>query len=473
MKQLFAALLLIAHTAFADDVVKLSGKIQNPLSDSITITYNDNWLAYYPKEYNAVLDKNGHFSLTIPVPSSIYVQAEIKHGNKVADVIVKAGADLVMTVNAAHFDSTIHYTGKGSEIANFIALHTIEKGRMNQYTIKVKGEIIKDPTAFIPAIEKDKKAELDFLEKHKAGLPTSFIQYYTGFYQYYNYFFMQQYPQMHEIVKLQRYTDTVPAANYSVIKQMPTAFEDSLLSLPPYLLYLTGIFDMKLKAEGMGYLGKDTLKQQRLQDSIYALAYTTMPDKSGEYFVAQALYGSIKYQPIEKTHGQFDRFKNKWPASSYMPLLEKQVAIAERMAPGQPAPDIDIITQDGKKMKLSDLKGKVVYLGFWASWCRQCVGEMIGERKIKDLIKNKPLEFVYVSIDDDTTTDNMLIKKYKMEGTFTHPGGGWNAKEISMYGIQGLPAYFLIDEDGKIALQNTPSPPQSTELILAIERLFK
>jgi len=473
MRLLLFALLIIANTAFAQDVVKLSGKIQNPLSDSIEVSYNDNWIAYYPKEYYAHIDKKGNFSITFPVPHSIYLQAEIKHGNKVAEVIIKSGDNLTMTVNAAHFDSTIHYTGKENEVANFIARHTVEKGRLNQYTQKIKADMIKEPADFLSAIEKEKKNEIDFLDKNKSGLPQTFIRYYTMYYQYYNYFFLQQYPQIHEMAKFKRFTDTVPEINYSVIKEMPDAFNDSFLSLPPYLLYLTGVFEIKLKAAGLGYLGKDTLKQRRLQDSVYKLAYTKLPDKSGEYFIAQTLYGGAKYQLLEKTERQFTDFKKRWPGSSYLPMLYKQISMAERLAPGQPAPDFDIVTQDGKRMKLSDLKGKVVYLGFWANWCRQCVGEMISERKIKDLIKDKPLEFVYVSIDADTATDNMLIKKYKMTGTFTHTGGGWDAKEINLYGVQGLPAYFLIDEDGKFAVQNAPAPPQSTELILAIEKLFK
>ena len=125
-------------------------------------------------------------------------------------------------------------------------------------------------------------------------------------------------------------------------------------------------------------------------------------------------------------------------------------------------------------MKLSDLKGKVVYLNFWASWCKQCVGEIVKEGKMKELIKNKPLEFVYVSIDNDTAAANKLIAKYKMEGLFTHSNGEWSAPEVQLYGVQSLPAYFLIDDEGKFAAQNPPpSPLQSTDLILALEKLFK
>jgi len=123
-------------------------------------------------------------------------------------------------------------------------------------------------------------------------------------------------------------------------------------------------------------------------------------------------------------------------------------------------------------MKLSELRGKVVYLGFWATWCRQCVGEMIAESKTKEVLKGKPAVFVYISIDTDTATSMKIAAKYKIDGIFHFAKGGWSADEAQQYGLQGMPAYFLIDKEGNIAVQSPPSPAQSTELIVAISRLL-
>ena len=69
--------------------------------------------------------------------------------------------------------------------------------------------------------------------------------------------------------------------------------------------------------------------------------------------------------------------------------------------------------------------------------------------------------------------DAMLIKKYKISGTFTQVTGEWQADLVRQYGVQSLPAYYLIDQQGNFALQNPPSPAQWTELLFAIEKLFK
>src|SRR6185437_1142036 len=103
----------------------------------------------------------------------------------------------------------------------------IQLGRMNAYTIKIKEAINNKPADFIKAIERERNKEMDFLEAHKQGMPKSFAQYWAAYYQYYNYFFIQQYPQVHEFVRLKKYTDTVPEINYSVVKEMPYAFNDN------------------------------------------------------------------------------------------------------------------------------------------------------------------------------------------------------------------------------------------------------
>ncbi|MES2704093.1 MAG: redoxin family protein [Bacteroidota bacterium] len=471
MRIIIALLLIATQHAAAQGLVKLSGTITAPLSDSVTITYNDSRLAWFPKEYYAPVDAQGRFAFSFPLPAGSYVQAEIRHGNRLAELLLHAGDSLAMTVNTAHYDSSIHYEGRGAEIQNFVARHTIERGRMNQYTQKMKAAMNNTPANFLSAAAKEKAAETAFLDRSKNRLPAPFVTYWSAYYQYYTWFFMQQYPQMSEIFKKRRYTDTIPLANYSVVKEIPYAFNDEYLQVPSYLLYLTGIFDAKLRAAGLNVPAADTAGVRKLQDSVVALAFEKMSSQSAEYFIAQDLYGRAKYQPLARTRRIFSKFKKRWPVSEYMPLIDKQVALAEHLAPGQPAPDFDIVLADKTVMKLSDLKGKVVYLGFWATDCRQCVGEMITERKTKEILGNKPVAFVYVQMDDDTARASMLIGKYKMTGLFTRAVGSWSSTEAQLYGITGMPAYFLIDTEGKIAIQNPPTPMQSMELMIAISKL--
>lgn len=471
--RLILLVLLLWGNVYAADKVILRGRVLMAAADSIEVSFNDNMLAYYPQKFSTKLDKEGRFSLMFAVPDKGYTIVQLQYGNSMADLLVRPGDSLVLNVNATRFDSTIHYEGRGANVQNFLAAYVLKKGRINQYSTRVRAWIQKEPDDFISALDNALSEETAIADKWQPALPAAFTQYWSAFHRYYNYFFIEQYPQMHEMLKLRRYTDTVPDINYKVVKHLPLTFYDSLLTVPPYILYLTGVLETKLKAEGYAWNGKDAAAKQRFDDSVFALAYTTMPDKSLENYIAQNIYGRAKDQELQRTEEQLQTFKNKWPYSEYMTLLDKQVAIARKIAPGQPAPDMDIVAADGTPMHLSDLKGKVVYLGFWSGNCKQCVGEMVKERMVKDLIIKKPLAFVYVSLGTDTVTEHAIRERYRIDGYTATAKGGWNSKEVADYGVQSLPAYYLIDEDGKFAMQRPPSPPQTTELVMAIEKLFK
>jgi len=468
---LTATLLLLTLSACAQDSVKLAGTIRNKTTDQVTVTYNTNRIAYYPQEYSATVDDRGWFALTFAVPKNAHTEVTLRYGAQAAELVVRAGDSLVMTADAGRFDSSLRYAGRGAAVQNMLAKHALQFGKTQVYVVRVKEAINKHPKDFIAEINQLLKEELAFTEKNKAGLPAGFIKYWNAWHQYFNYFIMQQYPRAHELVALRRQTDTIPETNNLPVKQMPMAFDDELLEVPSYLMYLTGAVESKLRAEEFGYLQNDAAKMQRLQDSVYARVFRLMPPRSTEYFIAQDLYGRIRYQDAAASRRLLTSYSKHWPGSEYEPMLENEVATMERLAPGQPAPDFDIVTEDGMHKKLSDLKGKVVYLTFWAAWDKRSVSEMVNFQPRKELMKKQAVEFVYISIDKYPEDAKKWVSKYKISGTFVYAPGEWHAKEIQQYGVQGLPAYFLIDKEGKFAPQPAIPPTQATELILQIGRL--
>ena len=453
--------------------VILKGKITNPQSDSISVSFNTSRIAYFPTQYDAALAKDGTFTLTFNVTADEYIQAEIHHSNHVAEVILEDQDSLYLTVNAGHFDSTMKYKGRGANVQNFVAAHTLARGRMNQYSMRLKESLSENTTDFLKKINAARAEETEYLKAHKKDLPPRFVRYWSAYYEYYNYFFLQQYPQVHEILKNRRFTDTIPDSNYRVIAPMPLAFNDSFLELPPYLLYLTGAIELKMKAAGYRYFQKDTVKARPFRDSLFRRVYKELPPGSAEFYVAQSIYAGVRSQPLADTRMLFDEFKKHFPASTSIPLIDKQIAIIELLEPGHPAPELEFTDSTGARIPLSALRGKVVYLEFWASFCRQCVSEMLREQKVKELEKNNPVVFAYVSLSDNAAEERELISKYKIDGLFMTAKGGWNSAEARQYGVQSLPAYFLIDQEGRFAVRNPSSPNQSTQQVLEIGRLLK
>jgi peroxiredoxin len=113
---------------------------------------------------------------------------------------------------------------------------------------------------------------------------------------------------------------------------------------------------------------------------------------------------------------------------------------------GLPAPDFTFPGMDGKKVKLSDHRGKIVLVNIWATWCPSCVDEMPSMEKLYQNLRGEKFEILAVSIDSlGVTAVEPFMKKYHL----TFPALIDSAGAIRMgYRTTGVPESFIIDKNG-------------------------
>jgi peroxiredoxin len=131
-------------------------------------------------------------------------------------------------------------------------------------------------------------------------------------------------------------------------------------------------------------------------------------------------------------------------------LLSVVFTASAQVKKGEPAPEISLAGTDGNLVNLSDLKGKVVLVDFWASWCGPCRYNNPRLIKLYQKYHEKGLEILGVSVDNTSANWKEAIKEDRLEWVQVNDNKGWDGSVAKTYNVNAIPASFLIDKEGVI-----------------------
>jgi len=131
-------------------------------------------------------------------------------------------------------------------------------------------------------------------------------------------------------------------------------------------------------------------------------------------------------------------------------LILAGIAVQAQVKKGQLAPAIMLPDMEGQPVSLDSLRGKVVLLDFWASWCGPCRANNPNLVMLYDKFRGKGFEILGVSIDKSKADWKKAIEKDGLSWLQVLDPGGWNAQSTEVYGVDAIPASFLIDKKGVI-----------------------
>jgi peroxiredoxin len=186
----------------------------------------------------------------------------------------------------------------------------------------------------------------------------------------------------------------------------------------------------RLKAVEKSLLSDPAMTGQKHFEILWAIAQSSAPDKA---------------RPLLREIANGAAPANMKTAAAE--LLKQLDAL------GKPV-ELQFTAVDGRSVDLAKLKGKVVLIDFWATWCPPCVGEVPDVKKTYDRFHAKGFEIVGISLDKDKDKLTQFVADHKMEWPQFFDGLYWRNKYARQFGIESIPAMWLIDKKGVLRVQD-------------------
>ena len=437
MKKFAVLFLSILFFACAPDAPKqasfiFSGKIDNPNRSGFLLTMGD-----FSQEVK--MDADGNFSAeVIGAEEGIYTLWDSVESTK---VYVYPNKDLKMTMDTKMFDESIVYEGEGAAASNYLVKKYIFEEENNVDYKELYSMEEADFVAKISGMAKiqlsllmqDNKLDENFVNSMKKSIDYSRLNYISNYKSAHSYYAKKP--------------DFEPSADF--LKPLENIAMDNEKDYKNSQEYKNLVASY--------YTSGDVL------DNI-----TKLESLKNDY-IKNDLLGTVQYSMrpgIENLDEVYNRLSKLTTDDKFNTDLKAKYEKYLGLAPGNASPLFNYPDTEGRMVSLEDLKGKVVYVDVWATWCGPCLGEIPSLKILESEYHGKNIEFVSISIDRVADHGKWLkMVSYKeLKGIQLFADKDWKSQFAQDYGIEGIPRFILIDQSGNIVSPDAPRPSSEGEI---------
>ncbi len=161
------------------------------------------------------------------------------------------------------------------------------------------------------------------------------------------------------------------------------------------------------------------------------------------YFMAKALLGKGDVVTAKEVVAEL-RLIEPRAADSFGNELSGMLRI------GVEAPTFKVTAVDGKPIDLAQYKGNIIIINFWATWCDPCIQEFANTKILYTKFKDKGVQFIGVSLDDDIEDLRGFVKQVEVEWPQIFDGKRWQGAIPGLYHIQAIPSMVVLDRENKV-----------------------
>ncbi len=406
------------------------------------------------------LDEDGKLTDTLNnISESYYTFSDRMNG---CGMYIKPGANVRINLNTKSFLNTIKFSGDLQNENNYLKQYFILNRDLSRVNA-IQHLAFQDEKTFKTELDsiKNVRYELlnDFDNKYKLDKHFKYLEKNRIFYEWANR--METYEAYRQFA-LEDTTFHVSNDFYDFRKKVNLE-NRNLIIVPSYHYYLENHYQK---------IANNTTKDN---EDIFVNYLKIVGKNVKDSIIKERLLFSYALQNLKQTKTKnefFKTFKKLSTDSLHIEKIKKEYVELDRLTPGHPAPDFKLKDFEGNPVKLSDFKGKYVYIDVWATWCRPCMAEMPYLEKLKEKYKNADIVFVGINLNDFKTDWENYIKKYKPEGVQIYAGGKDNSFRDD-YQVYSVPKSILINPWGVISTADAPRPSETELIGLLFDRIKK
>lgn len=208
-------------------------------------------------------------------------------------------------------------------------------------------------------------------------------------------------------------------------------------------------------------------KEKASMDYTIEVIKTNIENPVGIFLLTQN-YSNMEPETLEAV---INTVPEKYQGDEAIAGIKKELEATKKTAVGQKFIDFEMQTPEGETVKLSDFisKNKVTLLDFWASWCGPCRAEMPNVVKAYKEYKDKGFGIVGVSLDNSAEAWKKAIKELNITWPQMSDLKGWACEGAQLYAVRGIPATFMINQEGIIVAKNV----RGEEIAKKLDELLK
>jgi thiol-disulfide isomerase/thioredoxin len=469
--------LLIAFAPAAVAQTLLTGQIVGNADERITIIAPTDLFGTTTEVQVGVAD--GRFAYTAKLPLADWLTVSYKDKTK-RFFVWNSAKELHIAFDADFLDGDVTISGDGAAVHSFMTAFEKEFAqKLHPDAINGRAKDASNIDGLEMEAFRDRNAMIKALTDFNATtpLPSDFITYFKNHIGYYYYL------SLYRFSALKSAGSSIPKAT-----EIPKVLIEGLTwERMGRTTELNSPFFRELLLEYVHYKaleGYEFMKFASLDAAIsegWNMAREHLNPEMQSYYITSVMLrnaDAISPTLLRRTHAALKGLPNSNEAHQLVGgRLAKQLAAEEKVEEtkkndGGVADKDDILFTDldGKQFGLGSLRGKVVYLDIWASWCGPCRQQFPHAKTLKEQLskkEQKEIVFLYVSIDNTEEAWKKAINYLGLEGTHGFSPGGWGAAITSKFQVSSIPRYLLFNKKGELVNPNAPRPsdPALLELL--------